>query len=68
MNDSPTSMEAPEIIVPEGLGLEPERLLDLYWYMLLSRILDERGWRPPRAPVAAASRCQTVSGSVGSPC
>ena len=42
MNDSPTSVDAPEIVVPEGLALEPERLLDLYWYMLLNRRLEER--------------------------
>ena len=42
MNDPSTSVEAPEIVVPEGLKLEPERLLDLYWYMLLNRRLEER--------------------------
>ncbi|MGH7567262.1 MAG: thiamine pyrophosphate-dependent dehydrogenase E1 component subunit alpha [Gemmatimonadota bacterium] len=42
MSESPTSVEAPEIVAPEGLGLEPERLLDLYWYMLLNRRLEER--------------------------
>ena len=30
MSESPTSVEAPEIVVPDGLDLEPERLLDLY--------------------------------------
>ncbi len=42
MSDSVTSVEAPEIVVPEGARLEPERLLDLYWYMLLNRRLEER--------------------------
>jgi TPP-dependent pyruvate/acetoin dehydrogenase alpha subunit len=42
MSESPTSVEAPEIVVPDGLDLEPERLLDLYWYMLLNRRLEER--------------------------
>jgi pyruvate dehydrogenase E1 component alpha subunit/2-oxoisovalerate dehydrogenase E1 component alpha subunit len=42
MSDSPPSVEVPEIVAPEGLRLEPERLLDLYWYMLLNRRLEER--------------------------
>ncbi|HET6639782.1 MAG TPA: thiamine pyrophosphate-dependent dehydrogenase E1 component subunit alpha [Gemmatimonadota bacterium] len=42
MSDSSISVEAPEIVVPEGVRLEPERLLDLYWYMLLNRRLEER--------------------------
>ena len=42
MSDSPTTVGAPEIVAPEGLPLEPSRLLDLYWYMLLNRRLEER--------------------------
>jgi pyruvate dehydrogenase E1 component alpha subunit/2-oxoisovalerate dehydrogenase E1 component alpha subunit len=42
MSESPTSVAAPEIVVPERLDLEPERLLDLYWFMLLNRRLEER--------------------------
>ena len=42
MSDSPTTVGAPEMVAPEGLPLEPERLLDLYWYMLLNRRLEER--------------------------
>ena len=42
MNDSPTALGAPEIVVPEGLPLEPKSLLDLYWFMLLNRRLEER--------------------------
>ena len=42
MSDSPTSVAAPEIVAPPGLSLAPERLLDLYWYMLLHRRLEER--------------------------
>lgn len=43
MNDSPTTAaEAIEIVVPEGLDLDREGLLDLYWYMLLNRRLEER--------------------------
>jgi pyruvate dehydrogenase E1 component alpha subunit/2-oxoisovalerate dehydrogenase E1 component alpha subunit len=42
MSDSPTTVGAPEIVAPEGLPLEPPRLLDLYWYMLLNRRLEER--------------------------
>jgi pyruvate dehydrogenase E1 component alpha subunit/2-oxoisovalerate dehydrogenase E1 component alpha subunit len=42
MSESPTSVEAPEIVVPDGLELEPEQLLDLYWFMLLNRRLEER--------------------------
>ncbi|MDX1661325.1 MAG: thiamine pyrophosphate-dependent dehydrogenase E1 component subunit alpha [Gemmatimonadota bacterium] len=48
MNDSPTSSteapetDAPEIVVPEGLDLDREGLLDLHWYMLLNRRLEER--------------------------
>src|SRR5687768_12331660 len=42
MSESATSVVAPEIVVPEGVRLEPERLLDLYWYMLLNRRLEER--------------------------
>ena len=34
--------EAPEIVVPEGLDLEREQHLDLFWYMLLNRRLEER--------------------------
>lgn len=43
MSDSPTTAtEAPEIVVPDGLELDREGLLDLYWYMLLNRRLEER--------------------------
>lgn len=42
MSDTPTTVGAPEIVAPEGLPLEPESLLDLYWYMLLNRRLEER--------------------------
>lgn len=42
MSESPTSVAEPEIVVPDRLDLEPERLLDLYWYMLLNRRLEER--------------------------
>jgi TPP-dependent pyruvate/acetoin dehydrogenase alpha subunit len=34
--------ELPEIVVPEGLDLAREQHLDLYWYMLLNRRLEER--------------------------
>lgn len=43
MSDSPTTAtEALEIVVPDGLELDREGLLDLYWYMLLNRRLEER--------------------------
>ncbi len=46
MNDiSPAaapSTDLPRIVVPEGLDLSREQLLDLYWYMLLNRRLEER--------------------------
>jgi pyruvate dehydrogenase E1 component alpha subunit/2-oxoisovalerate dehydrogenase E1 component alpha subunit len=42
MSDSPTTVGAPEIVAPEGLPLDPEGLLDLYWFMLLNRRLEER--------------------------
>jgi pyruvate dehydrogenase E1 component alpha subunit/2-oxoisovalerate dehydrogenase E1 component alpha subunit len=37
-----TALEIPEIVVPDGLELERTQLLDLYWYMLLNRRLEER--------------------------
>ncbi|HUP00665.1 MAG TPA: thiamine pyrophosphate-dependent dehydrogenase E1 component subunit alpha [Gemmatimonadota bacterium] len=43
MSDSTaTSIQAPGIVVPEGLDLAREQYLDLYWYMLLNRKLEER--------------------------
>jgi TPP-dependent pyruvate/acetoin dehydrogenase alpha subunit len=42
MIESRTATDTTEIVVPEGLPLEPEKLLDLYWYMLLNRRLEER--------------------------
>lgn len=47
MNDTPPTtaaqdIEVPEIEVPEGLQLARERYLDLYWWMLLNRRLEER--------------------------
>jgi len=32
----------PEIVVPDGLSLDREGLLDLYWWMVLNRRLEER--------------------------
>ena len=42
MSDAPTTVQSTEIVVPEGLPLEPEKLLDLYWFMQLNRRLEER--------------------------
>ncbi len=47
MNDTPTTTTAPEldvpsIVAPAGLDLSREQLLDLHWYMLLNRRLEER--------------------------
>lgn len=47
MNDTPPAtaspdLEVPQIVVPEGLDLSRDQLLDLYWYMLLNRRLEER--------------------------
>lgn len=42
MSDPLTTVDPTGIVVPEGLPLEPEQLLDLYWYMLLNRRLEER--------------------------
>lgn len=41
MSDA-TTVESPEIVVPEELDLDREGLLDLHWYMLLNRRLEER--------------------------
>jgi pyruvate dehydrogenase E1 component alpha subunit/2-oxoisovalerate dehydrogenase E1 component alpha subunit len=35
-------LEIPEIVVPEGLELSRDQYLDLYWWMLLNRRLEER--------------------------
>lgn len=35
-------LDVPEIVVPDALGLERTQLLDLYWFMLLNRRLEER--------------------------
>ncbi len=43
MTEAPSPPAAsPEIVVPDGLDLTPEGLLDLHWYMLLNRRLEER--------------------------
>lgn len=47
MNEAPETAEArptdvPQIVVPDDLSLEREQLLDLYWYMMLNRRLEER--------------------------
>ncbi|CAN5323759.1 thiamine pyrophosphate-dependent dehydrogenase E1 component subunit alpha [soil metagenome] len=39
---SQTTLETPRIAVPDGLALSREQHLDLYWYMLLNRLLEER--------------------------
>ena len=36
------SLDVPEIVVLEDLDLERAQLLDLYWFMLLNRRLEER--------------------------
>lgn len=40
------SQAAPGTLAPphEALGLERDVLLEMYWYMVLSRTLDQRGW------------------------
>lgn len=43
MSDAPqATVDQPRIVVPDDLALEREQLLDLYWYMLLNRRLEER--------------------------
>lgn len=43
VNDSSqATAEAPQIVVPEDLVLKREQHLDLFWYMLLNRKLEER--------------------------
>lgn len=42
MSEPTRTADVPEIVVPEGLALEREQYLDLYWYMLLNRRLEER--------------------------
>jgi pyruvate dehydrogenase E1 component alpha subunit/2-oxoisovalerate dehydrogenase E1 component alpha subunit len=47
MNDTPATAappahDVPGIVAPPGLDLTREQLLDLYWYMLLNRRLEER--------------------------
>lgn len=37
-----TALDVPEIVFPEGLDVSREELLDLYWWMLLNRRLEER--------------------------
>jgi pyruvate dehydrogenase E1 component alpha subunit/2-oxoisovalerate dehydrogenase E1 component alpha subunit len=39
---STAALEVPEIVVPENLDLERAQHLDLYWFMLLNRRLEER--------------------------
>jgi pyruvate dehydrogenase E1 component alpha subunit/2-oxoisovalerate dehydrogenase E1 component alpha subunit len=42
MADPAVTAEIPEIVPPEGLALERGQYLDLYYYMLLNRRLEER--------------------------
>ncbi|MGH7558231.1 MAG: thiamine pyrophosphate-dependent dehydrogenase E1 component subunit alpha [Gemmatimonadota bacterium] len=44
MNDvaSTVALDVPEIVVPDDLEIERAQHLDLYWYMLLNRRLEER--------------------------
>ena len=39
---STAALDVPEIVVPDGLDLERAQHLDLYWFMLLNRRLEER--------------------------
>lgn len=43
--ESRQNQSAPTPVTPHDvLGLSPDTLLEMYWYMILSRTLDQRGW------------------------